>query len=198
MAGGIDEFLSAADDPAFARTVSARILPPSAVGLLAKHRELEEALDRAAVEDSKLNRDPQMPVIAQQLSDLEAEIDAAKSSFTFKCVGTSAWLALSAKFPPTKAQLAVNKLADHDPDRFQPEAIAASCVDPPMTVEQAKKLRDVTTIAQWGELWQACVQANMGTDSPKSSAAGAILRVKQQFDNTAAAEGSLEAFSSGE
>jgi hypothetical protein len=198
MAGGIDEFLSAADDPAFARTVSARILPPSAVGLLNRHRHLEEELDRAAVEDSKLNRDPQMPVIAQQLLDLEAEIAGAKSTFVFKCVGTSAWLELSSKFPPTKAQLATNKMADHDPDRFQPAAIAASCIDPVMTVEQAKRLRDVTSISQWAELWQACVQANMGTDSPKSTAAGAILRVKQRFDNTAAAEGSPEASFSDE
>lgn len=187
--GDIEAFLSAAEDPAFVRVATARILPPDKIPLLRQHAQLEADLDRAALDDARLNRDPQMPVIAERIAELERDIDAAKSEFRFRCIGTSAWLNLAAKHPPTKEQLKVNARVDHDPETFQPAAIAASCVEPQMTLDQAGKLRDVLTVEQWGELWAKCVEANIGGgDSPKSLVAGAILRVKERSATTAAPE----------
>lgn len=197
--GSIDDFLSAAKDPAFVRVATARILPPDKVPLLRRFVELEADLDRAAIDDTKLNREPMMPVIAEQLAELSDEIEASKQEFRFRCVGFTEWQKLTSRHPPTKEQRKVNQMADHNPETFQPAAIAASCMAPEMTVEQALGLRDVLTVEQWAELWLACREANMGGgDSPKSMTAGAILQAKERFATMRASGESLDLSSSGE
>lgn len=197
--GGIDDFLKAAEDPAFVRVATARVLPPEAVPLLRLHAELEAQWDETARGDAELNRDPELPVLAEKVRDVERQLDEAKVEFRFRCIGTSKWLALSSKHPPTPEQTKLSSYADHNPDTFQPAAVALSCQDPEMSVEQAEKLRDVLTVEQWAELWRACREANMGGgDSPKSPVAGAILRVRDRLGTTAALAASLDQSSSDE
>lgn len=177
------------------REVSARVLLRQ--DLAERHAALERELGRVAAEDLRENREPLALGVAQEIEALEAEMEACKRTFTFRSIGHRKWADLIAKHPPTRAQLAANSRLDHNPERFPCAAIAATCVSPEMTEEQAFELEGHLTLAQWSILWVSCLEANTGGgDSPKSQAAGAILRASGGSARTAAAMASLGASSS--
>jgi hypothetical protein len=117
---------------------------------------------------------------------LEAEIDAAKVEFRFQSIGHRAWADLMAAHPPTKEQLKAFNRIDHNPETFPLAAIAASCVEPAMTVDDVGRLERALNDTQFNLLLVRCVEANTGgIDTPKSAAAGMIRRVNGQSVNTA-------------
>jgi hypothetical protein len=128
--------------------------------------------------------------------ELEDQMEAAKTSFTFRAIGRKAWADLVAKHPPTKAQLKVDPQADVDPESFPVAAIAASCVEPALTLEQAQRIESAVTDVQWRVLYGACLTVNVGTsDLPKSVLAGLILQTSERSVTTAASEESPAASS---
>lgn len=153
--------------------------------LLAEHERLDAELLAATKLDGEENRDPVGPGLAQQLVAFEAAIEAAKREFRFRAVGKKAWADLLALHPPTKEQTAANPRIDHNPETFPIAAIAASCVDPVMTVEQVGRLEEALNLAQFDKLWAACLDANVGAfDSPKSLVAPLIVRMSDVFEVT--------------
>jgi hypothetical protein len=181
----IEDILSQAEDPAYVRTMTVRILLRQ--DLLARHQRLETELDAAVQGDAIENRTPQAPTISQQLLELEAEIDAAKIEFRFQCIGHRAWADLMAAHPPTKDQLKAFPRIDHNPETFPLAAIAASCVEPVMTVDDVGRLERALNDTQFNLLLVRCVEANTGgLDTPKSAAAGMIHRVNGRSANTPA------------
>ena len=156
--------------------------------MLAEHARLDAELVAELEIDANENRDAVGPRLAQRLVEFEAEIEAAKRPFTFRAIGKRPWADLLADHPPTKDQLAAsNGRIDHNPETFPIVAIAASCVDPKMTVAQVTRLEDAINLGQFEKLWAACLDANVGGgDSPKSFAAGPIARVSAALGITAA------------
>lgn len=153
--------------------------------LLAEHERLDAELLAATKLDDEENRDPVGPGLAQKLVEFEAAIEAAKREFRFRAVGKKAWADLLALHPPTKEQTAANARIDHNPETFPGAAIAASCVDPVMTVEQVGRLEEALNLAQFDKLWAACLEANVGAfDSPKSLVAPLIVRMSDVFETT--------------
>lgn len=165
--------------------------------LVARHEELEAALVDALRNDQAAGGigDPQAaPAIAEQLVALEAEIEGSARTFTFEAIGNRAWLDLIAEHPPSAEQR--DEGLDHDPSTFPRAAILASCVEPRLSAEQVEVLENRLNLAQWRQLWQACLAANIGNDSsPKSLAATAVLRRSGASSTTAPLEGSLAASS---
>jgi hypothetical protein len=157
--------------------------------MLAEHARLDSELEAERALDATENRDPVAPGLANRLLELEAEIEAAKRDFRFRSIGKKAWADLLSEHPPTKDQAKANTRIDHNPETFPLAAIAASCVDPVMTVEQVDKLEQLLTIGQFETLWGACIDANIGggVDRPKSLAAGLIARVSASFESSAMA-----------
>jgi hypothetical protein len=181
----VEEILSQATDPAYIRTTTVRLLLRQ--DLLARHDELERELDAAVQGDGLENRHPQAPNVSQQLVDLEAEIDAAKVTFKFQSIGHRAWADLMAAHPPTKEQLKAFNRIDHNPETFPLAAIAASCVEPAMTVDDVGRLERALNDTQFNLLLVRCVEANTGgIDTPKSAVASGIARlVNGRSANTA-------------
>jgi hypothetical protein len=193
----LDEILETAEDPAFVRVATARILLRQ--DLVARHVELDAALTTAITDDARYNRTPQAPGLARQLRDLEDETEAAKVEFRFRAIGRRAWADLMWKHPPTKDQTRYEKRLDHNPETFPVAAMTASCVKPEgMTLEAMQRLERSLNDTQFKLLWVACLEANTGMDAPKSVAAGAILRVNGGSVTTAAPAASPGVSSSDE
>jgi hypothetical protein len=195
------DILAQAENVDHRRTATVRMLLRQ--DLARQHADLEAELLDARNGDDMENRTPQAPVIAQRIVDLEAEIEAAKVSFTFRAVGRRAWVDLLAAHPPTKAQ--IKALADVTPDvlrrptlEFNPEkfpvaAIAATLVEPEMTEDDVRRLEAALSDAQWSQLWGKAIEVNVGASDPKASrVAGLILRLSEQSETTAAPEESAD------
>lgn len=153
--------------------------------LIDEHAELEAALQRA-MEDAGESMVTDAPRIADLIKAKEAEMEAAKRPFTFRTIGRKRWRDLLAEHPPTRAQLARAQeqriQLDHDPDKFQPAAVQASCISPKMTLLQAHQFNEGMDLAQWNVLWGACLDVNVGGGAlPKSMAAGRIARANSEL-----------------
>jgi hypothetical protein len=172
---GIDDILAEAENPAYTRVTVARILLRQ--DMLGTHAELEAELAEAVDADLRENRAPQAPAISARILDYEAEIEAAKREFRFKCIGHRAWADLMAQHPPTKEQLKTFPRLDHNPETFPAAAIAAACIDPEMTLDEVHRLERLLNDTQFGVLLVKVVEANTGgVDAPKSAAASGIAR----------------------
>lgn len=154
-----------------------------------EHAALE---DQLRSQPDTLARGENAKALAAQLVALEERMTAEEDELLFRSVGTSAWLQLMAEHPPTEA----DKGLDHNPRTFQPAAVAASCVDPEMSVEDAVWLMDTLPPAQWWQVWDVVLEVNRGASQrPKSLLASALLRSNGTSPTTSGPEGSLGASS---
>ncbi len=186
------DILAQAENPAYTRVATARVLLRQ--DMVAKHRELEAELTAAVARDATTNERDQAPEIARQIEALEAEMETAKVEFRFRAVGKKAWADLLAKHPPLKEHKELR--VDHNPETFPIAAIAASCVSPELSEDDVRRLEVAMTDAQFTVLWRGCIDANIGgVESPKSLAAGQILRVNERSGTTAVPAASPEASS---
>lgn len=181
----IGDILIEAANPAYTRVAVARILLRQ--DMLSRHAELEAELAASVQGDRMENRVEEAPTVAARLVEYEAEIEAAKVEFRFKSIGHRAWADLMAEHPPTKDQLKTFPRLDHNPETFPVAAIAASCIDPVMSVEDVTRLERLLNDTQFNVLLVKCVEANTGgIDTPKSVAASGIARrANEPYGNTA-------------
>lgn len=142
-----------------------------------RHAELDAALQALiAAHGDEIGR-ADVRAKADEVRALEDEIEAAQVPFRFRALPARDWRVLMAEHPPTKDQRARDERATFDPDTFWPAAIAASCVDPDLTLEQAQQLEaEVLTSDQWEALIATCLTVNRAGDAGKSWAAGLIHR----------------------
>lgn len=154
--------------------------------LAAAHQRLQAELTDALLSDEKENRHPVAPKIVDQIRALEAEIDAAKIMFRFKAIGRRAWQDLMLKHPPSKDVKKIDPRAQFDPERFPVAAVAASLVEPKMSVEQVALLEQRLTEGQFSVLWGKCVDVNVGGgDIPKLPTFGRLARLSELSAATA-------------
>lgn len=178
----IDDLLA----EAVAREKSCRVLLRQ--DLLDEHDRLEAELQAELELDARENRDPVGPGLAVRLLAFEEEIESLRREFRFRAVGKRRWSDLLAEHPPTKEQLAKFSRLDHNPETFPVAAIAASCIDPAMSVEQVGRLEEVLNFAQFERLWECCLDVNVaggGGAGPKSLIAGPIARASAALGITA-------------
>lgn len=193
----LDDILAEAENPSYVRVATARILLRQ--DMLARHAELDAALNKAIEDDGRHNRTPESPRLRDEIEALEAEIEAAKVEFRFRSIGKRAWADLLAAHPPTKPQRTADPRIDHNPQTFPVAAIAASCVDPVMTVDDVKRFDVALPPTLFDVLWARCIDANVGgTETPKSMAAGVIRRVSERSASTPAPAASPARSSSDE
>jgi hypothetical protein len=133
-----------------------------------EYEQLEQALVDATDEADQ-------EILAHQVVDLEARMREAEVEFVFIGIGRGAWRRLVAKHPPSEDEKAAG--AEFSIDNFPIEAMSASLVEPKLTVDELRRLNDeILTFEQYGQLWSACLRANVGSGSrPESLAARAIL-----------------------
>jgi hypothetical protein len=172
----IEDILAVASDDSHRREATARVLLQQ--DLASRHAELEAELEAALAEFAdQMDRPAHVRELAEQVQAVEAEIEAALIEFRFRAVSFREWADLLAKHPPTKKQREANPYVDHNPDTFPAVAVAAACVEPEMTAEQAGQLAAALPQDQWLLLWGTCAMVCRGDGAPKvSKAAGLILR----------------------
>lgn len=193
----ISDILADVENPSYKRAATARVLIGPAVLLLDEHAELDRRLVEELERDRTENREPVAPSIAQAIAELQRQIEDAHTEFRFVAIGRRAWADLVAAHPPSKEDLKRDQRAEINSVTFPVAAVAASCASPEMTVDEVKRLEAGINDTQWALLWAKCLEANLGgATTPKSAAAGSILRASGLFATTAASEESLEASSS--
>lgn len=200
MADGIEAILAEAEATEHVRTAVGRVLIRQ--DLHARHEALKDELARALADDELYNRPADAPRIAEEILELEAQIEQAKVEFRFRAIGRRRWADLLAANPPTKAQRLADPRADHNPATFPIVAIAASCEEPNMTEEQVRRLEAALNDSQFNVLWARCLDANVGglTDPKVLGASGIAHRAKSPSgaSATTADEQSLAVSSSDE
>lgn len=119
----------------------------------------ELANARRALEGAKLrgHKEPDLLKAAQDRADEAREaVRESAVEVVMRSIGRARWDELMQAHPPTEAQKEKTKRESGDPnaflefnlDTFPPVAIAASCVQPEMTAEQATELWNSET---WNE-----------------------------------------------
>jgi hypothetical protein len=178
----VQEILAAAADPAYRPTATVRIAFIDAA-LLAEHAELDAKLPTFT--SDTIESHPERRATAERIAEIEEAIEAAPAfEFRFESIGNKAWADLMAKHPPTRAQRAENRVIDHNPVTFWPDAIAACCADPKMTVDEVNELRKSANVRvqDWEKLQQAVRRVQVGEPAPKSTAAQWIRQMNGESE----------------
>lgn len=157
---------------------------------------LGEQLDEAKRFDEEANDAATATAlpIAERIAELEAEADASVREFVFECIGARQWSDLVAAHPPSAEQ---KDEGAQWGETFGEAAMQRSCVQPKMTEAQCRTLRSRLSVGQWGKLFAAMVQANVGDETgPKSQLASQLLRASNPKPTTASRKGSPARLSS--
>lgn len=128
--------------------------------------DLEKQIRQARRDDQRENRNPQAPALVKQLEAVEQEFRESVVTFTFQDIGRSRFEALVETHPPTEAQ--IKKHGDSlswNPETIAASLIAATCIDPEITLEDAEQL-----VADWSTgdvqlLFNAALQVCLETAS---------------------------------
>lgn len=107
--------------------------------------------------------------IAREVDDLEAELEEKTRTLRFESIGARAWKELMADHPPSDDDR--DKQAGYNIETFVPAALSKSCVDPELTVEDAKWITETMPDGVIGEIVKACFDANLEGGNPKKAAA---------------------------
>lgn len=145
-------------------------------------QDLEKQIRQARRDDQRENRNPQAPGLVKQLEALEQEFRDSVVTFTFQDIGRSRFEALVETHPPTEAQL--KKHGDQlswNPDTIPAALIAATCVEPEITLEDAEQLVTDWSTGDVQLLFNAALQVCLETASVPFSktAIGEILSFEE-------------------
>ena len=130
-------------------------------GLEQRYEELQEELVKARQYDMKHNERDTAPAIQAQIEEVEGLIADARVPFTFRALGRKAYNDLLAAHKPKGGDKEAARLG-FDPDTFPPALIAASSLDPMLSIEDADTIwhGDDWSDAEATMLWNAAFEAN--------------------------------------
>src|SRR5678816_1575193 len=102
MPDSLDEILAEAENPAYVRVATVKVLLRQ--DLVALHAQLEGELAAAIARDATTNEADRAPGISRRIVELQDEMEASKVEFRFRNIGRKAWADLRAAHPPLKEQ----------------------------------------------------------------------------------------------
>lgn len=138
--------------------------------LIDEHSRLDRQVQDELKEMREASKDSLVghgrPPSADALAEVEARLDTERDVYVIEKVGQQRWIALQMAHPATDA---AHRRLGYNPMTFPPAALAASCVEPELTDDDAEWLFAELDQAQWDKLWDAVLDVNLGRgDSPKS------------------------------
>jgi hypothetical protein len=141
--------------------------------LVERHNQLVRDLHAAEqAGGTSISGNPEVRRLAEEIVQVEDEQAASRVRFKFKSLSRQAWNDLLAQHPPHKGE----NLGFHDAT-FVPAAVAACCMHPGLTVEQATALRASLPGGEWDKIEKAVSTLNrVSTPAPKLPAAIEIAR----------------------
>jgi hypothetical protein len=144
--------------------------------LVAEYEEAVRDLDRATKGTSEMLDGPRTE-LANRVADLEKAVQSKTRELVFRSIGRRAWKRLLADHPPTKQP--EDMKAGYNLETFVPAAMAASCVSPGLTLEQADWIMAELPDAVMGEIVDACFTANLEGGDVKKAAATAVVALSR-------------------
>jgi len=148
--------------------------------LEAAERELEAAQEN---KDAKMlgSGGKEIATLEERVSELNKAVEEKTRNLVFECIGRRKWSDLKAEHPPTEEQKEEFHDLDMNPEEFFAVAIAASCVEPGMTVDEAKWMLEVLPEAVCVRITQALTQVNyFGSRDPFAKGSAGALRSSQK------------------
>lgn len=157
------------------------VTPPSATAevfldgqLIAEIDELEHQLAKAQEDDSRQNREPEAPLIAQRIVELHNQAKDKARTFTFTAKSARWWSDLLADHPPSKADR--EKGYDYDPRTFPHEAMSATC-SPKLSPDDFRWLEEHLSPGQFERLWLTCRAVHQVVAGPKAQPSAIATRL---------------------
>lgn len=115
---------------------------------------------------------PEETAAAEQIELLRQQMHDHEVTFTFRALSSRAWSDLMAAHPAREG-----KEEGFDLDTLPAALLAASCIEPTMTSEDADALANVLNNAQFGQLFDTAWRcSNRELDVPFSALASRVLR----------------------
>lgn len=154
--------------------------------LIAHHTQLDIELNGAKTATERQR-------LAKRITKLETEIEAAQQEFKFEAIDPRAYADLRRAHLPTTSQLVGDPQLDHNPDTFPPALVAASCVDPELSFDDAVKIQTSRKVdfSEWQKLFGCALGVNLEVAMPpKSLLATAVLSRNGGSSTTAARKAS--------
>lgn len=162
-------------------------------------RALVSELEDATAELRKAQGDGMLDGAAElqeRVDALRSEVEAKTRTLTFESIGRREWRKLLAEHPPTEQQKRDG--ADHNPETFPQAAIAASCIEPGLTTEQAEWLAAELPLMKFEEVWATCLAVNIKGADEKKAVASASLRLTEKRSRQPSSSKSHSASSAAE
>lgn len=150
------------------------------------YREFYDAIEATRdpdYDDGLLDDEP----IEERIVHLQEQVRAAEKQLVFRCLPMGQWKKLADQHPPTAQQRKADPQAEVNEDTFWQVAMAASCVSPGLTVEQADWMRENLPRQKWMEIVQACQRANVGGSEIPKSVSSIVARLRHEPSSTTAA-----------
>jgi hypothetical protein len=132
--------------------------------------EAVEAYDRAenALERARLlNETDKLSGLELELEGARAHLENESETLVFQSMGRLAYDDLVEEHPPTEEQIKEFQEANggkgrppYNIDTFAPALVAASCVEPQMTVDEVNVLFTEWNATEVAELWVAALEVN--------------------------------------
>ena len=110
--------------------------------LLRQMKDLERAYLREQRMDQKENRAPKAPRIKKTMEALEEEAAEYEVTFIFRDIGRKRFDDMIEEHPPTEQEKKLDPPFQYHPDIFAPALMAATAVQPTMTLQQATDIYD--------------------------------------------------------
>lgn len=131
-----------------------------------------------------------------EVDRLKAEVEASVTVFRLKALPFSEWVALQGEHPPSEDEKAQGNVTS--PVTWEPAVISACAVEPTMTVDQAKRMRDVVAATEWAQMLDAITRLHQGGPGPKSRLLSVLRRASAVSSASQPGTGSLADPSSGD
>lgn len=104
------------------------------------------------VRDKRLNEPAKAPAILKQIEDLRDQAEEVTYTFIFRDIGRKAFEDMQDEYPATPAQ--EEDGFRYNPEEFGPRLLASSCIQPSLTLEDARTI--------WNDWGQGEVNALFG------------------------------------
>lgn len=139
--------------------------------LLAEFEDLDQQFKIARDNPAKTLGNKEAAEIAQVMQATREQMQASTETFHLRALPRRQWSDLLKKHPSASGET-----GEFDPDTFPVAALAACCVTPAMSEDQAGQLVDRVSQGQWNTLWLAIIELNIGAaEVPTSVSASAVL-----------------------
>lgn len=133
--------------------------------------------------------DDELSGLLARVAELEDALSAAEKPMVFRALSPARRRQLVEQHPPSEQQKQEDARVEVNPDAYWPAVLAECCVDPGLTADQARWLRDGDgdwpglPDDKWNELVSAVTQANVSGSSIPKGVRSTVRRLRPELNS---------------